>query len=90
MESATQAICNTIQTFTTGNGTFDGLSTSYNYFTSYHYFTPYQWWPNYYTINVDVTAKAMKIVKTLMEKKVIELKSIKQFTELVDQIVTLL
>jgi hypothetical protein len=49
---------------------------------------PYvQWWPTYWpTVYEDRTAKAFRVVKALMDSKVVTVKGIKQFIGLVDEI----
>jgi len=45
-------------------------------------------WNDYYVYpsSVDITRKAFNVAKTLQEKKLINIRTIKQFTDLVDEI----
>lgn len=45
------------------------------------------WWPTYWpSVYEDRHAKAFRIVKVLMDKKLVGLKTIKQFVDLVDEL----
>jgi hypothetical protein len=75
----------------------DGSSSGGNQNHSYTYVGPaalygvpqYNWWPTYWSYG-DSTQKAFRIVKVLMETKVVNLKEIADFVKLVDQIVEVL
>lgn len=77
----------------TANSELSEISNTITNFTTDYFQLPgcnYTWWPQYYTVNTDVTARAMKVVKTLMDKKLVKLQSIQQFTDLVDEIAKLI
>ncbi|MFA5321168.1 MAG: hypothetical protein WC373_00730 [Smithella sp.] len=74
----TDLTTNTISSGTTGNFTI-GWNDLWN--TYHHYCYPTTIYQE------DKTSKAFRIVKSLMDKKVIELKNIKEFVDTVDVIV---
>jgi len=72
------AVCNT--------GTEGSFSHNLNDFY-YHQWYPYQY---HTTIVEDKTKKAFNIAKSLMDKKLVECKTVKQFIDLIDVIINIL
>jgi len=77
--------CNDITTTWQIDGTRDNLLQWYsdNYPTWFHYYVPY--YPAWsQTVYVDATEKAMEVVKELMSKKLLNVKTVKDFIDIVD------
>lgn len=74
----------TTTTWSTGTGIFLDPNWYYE-----HYLGPWKnYWNNYYVYPslVDNTRKAFDVAKMLQEKKFINIRTIKQFTDLVDEL----
>jgi len=87
---------NTVMLSTTTSNGFTGAYTQTNSadncvggcLSGYTYVYPsYPWWPQYWPVTYeDRTQRAFRTVKVLIDKKIIKLKSIKEFVDLVDEI----
>jgi hypothetical protein len=63
----------------------------YDYYHTYWYpYTHPQIFQDHYTIREDNTKQAFKIVKLLMKKKLVKVDKVKDFVELIDEILEIL
>jgi hypothetical protein len=76
--------CNSLQL---SNGTLNVFDSVQNCWTPWNdWCTHYHYYQNYCSPTEDRMSKAFRIVKSLMDKKIVEAKTVKQFIDLVDTI----
>ena len=63
-------------------------------YNCFDYYQHYYWYPMYipqtYVLNEDKGKKSLEVLKTLMDEKVITIKTVKQFCELMDRLIKIL